>query len=117
MRISDWSSDVCSSDLICIWLLRRNDDYPQLFLTSTHTPYSERQRGGGQFWWSFRRAKERCVAELKRRGFPERARVMEQSTPHWLRHNFANCLRQVYGMDARGKIGRASCRERVCQYG
>jgi integrase len=89
-------------DQICIWLLRRNDDHPQLFLTSTHTPYSERQRGGGQFWWSFRRAKERCVAELKRRGFPERARVMEQATPHWLRHNFANCLRQVYGMDARG---------------
>lgn len=89
-------------DQICIWLLRRNDDYPQLFLTSTHRPYSERRWGGGQFWYSFRRAKERCVGELKRRGFPERARVMEQATPHWLRHNFANSLRQVYGMDARG---------------
>jgi len=26
---------------------------------------------------------------------------MAQATPHWLRHSFANNLRQVYGMDAR----------------
>src|SRR3546814_2303643 len=47
-------------------------------------------------------ARERCVAVLERRGYPERARVMAQASPNWLRHNFANTLRQVYGMDARG---------------
>lgn len=57
------------------------------------------------WWWRsvlVERAKERCVAELKRRGFPERARVMEQAMPHGLRHNLANNLRQIYGMDFRG---------------
>ena len=89
-------------DQICIWLLRRNDAHPQLFLTGAGKPYTSHRMGGGHFWYCFRRAKERCVAELKRRGFPERAGVMERATPHWLRHNFANNLRQVYGMDPRG---------------
>lgn len=89
-------------DQICIWLLRRHDDFPQLFLAHGRRPYVKNAKGGGHFWCGFRSARDRCAAELQRRGYPERARVMAQATPHWLRHNFANTLRQVYGMDARG---------------
>lgn len=89
-------------DQICIWLLQRRDDYPQLFLTQARKPYVRNVKGAGRFWHGFRVARERCTSELERRGYPERARVMAQATPHWLRHNFANNLRQVYGMDARG---------------
>ena len=89
-------------DQVCLWLLRRHDDHPQLFLTQVGKPYISTRRIGGKFGHGFRMARDRCVAELERRGYPARARVMAQATPHWLRHNFANTLRQVYGMDARG---------------
>ncbi|WP_422369077.1 tyrosine-type recombinase/integrase [Pelagibius sp.] len=89
-------------DQICMWLLRRHDDYPQLFLTPSRRPYVQNAKGGGHFWHGFRSARDRCAAELHRRGYPERARRMAQATPHWLRHSFANNLRQIYGMDARG---------------
>src|SRR3546814_4247850 len=78
MRISDWSSDVCSSDL-----LRRVDD-----------------RGRHQ------RAEHAAVGKS------------EGAALHLL-----HLERAVFGALAEiadralDKIGRASCRERVCQYG
>src|SRR3546814_2611155 len=69
MRISDWSSDVCSSDL----LKRRRG--PTIFLANRR-PFS--------------------LASVVRR--------QENRDPH---RRFAV---------AAHKIGRASCRERVCQY-
>src|SRR3546814_5921529 len=66
MRISDWSSDVCSSDRALV-----RGDGPH------HPPDGKGARGRGH----------------------------------------ALCRRAVRGADAhRRKIGRASCRERVCQY-
>src|SRR3546814_11709757 len=69
MRISDWSSDVCSSDL------------------SIHP-------GNGP-----------CPASWRTPG----ARPVEPRSQHGLRSD------AVAGSG--GEIGRASCRERVCQYG
>ena len=89
-------------DQICIWLLRRHDDHPQLFLTHVGKPYRGNARISGKIGTAFRIARERCSAELERRGYRERAEVMAQVTPQWLRHNFANTLHKVYGMDARG---------------
>src|SRR3546814_14301267 len=75
MRISDWSSDVCSSDLqgypgLALWLLLHGVGIVQL----------ERLR---RRYRKTRRAEEQWIAPL------------------------ATALQQ---------IGRASCRERVCQY-
>src|SRR3546814_4287712 len=73
MRISDWSSDVCSSDL----------EGPRYQLEQSD---AERADGIGTFSWSFVTNASRPIQESS--GFP------------------------AIGLE----IGRASCRERVCQY-
>src|SRR3546814_1913104 len=75
MRISDWSSDVCSSDLAN--LLRKN-------------------------LRSFKRWREREGVSCYR--------VYDADLPE-----YAAAI-DVYGEAEGEKIGRASCRERVCQY-
>src|SRR3546814_2915019 len=90
MRISDWSSDVCSSDLPRR-LPRRADAHPQRLWREVGAA----QEGEGQ---------------PDRRGYARRAdrdRLGQAARP------------QVQLADqgqARVEIGRASCRERVCQY-
>src|SRR3546814_2878419 len=78
MRISDWSSDVCSSDLGTAPATARAS-------TATAGPYSGRRSticSGGKDQWKSR--------DPTRNGLPSRSEGPE--------------------------IGRASCRERVCQY-
>src|SRR3546814_1037834 len=71
MRISDWSSDVCSSDLIFCWLdMICTLDDPAIMAESA----------------------DACAKNLDQVSDPETRRKL---TP---------------------EIGRASCRERVCQY-
>src|SRR3546814_14851606 len=84
MRISDWSSDVFSSDLAVA--NHRSGDRPQ--------SRSCRLRG--------------CRSRKRRRGGSEWSRLV--SVKGW---------GPPWGMElgpATGKIGRASCRGRVCQY-
>src|SRR3546814_1397706 len=80
MRISDWSSDVCSSDLK--WRVKAA--YSRRVQRSTNNelnPYPER----------------------------EHSETLEQGDP--------DILPEFIGLTELGmKIGRASCRERVCQY-
>src|SRR3546814_10367304 len=80
MRISDWSSDVCSSDLADIWTVMRHADGP---LTSYY-----------------------LLAALDRRIDTEGhiLRVPREQAV------FVDIFLRTF------KIGRASCRERVCQY-
>src|SRR3546814_4405100 len=86
MRISDWSSDVCSSDL----------------------------RGGG---WSWLVSASACViavrhyAETPTRLIPFSVAPVTSSTVRVSRSG-GQSSRQRSAI----KIGRASCRERVCQY-
>src|SRR3546814_9906475 len=81
MRISDWSSDVCSSDLgFCRHLL-------QIELQTA------RQHGNGNLLWVGRGQDELDV----------RRRLFER---------FQHGIESMAGQ----QIGRASCRERVCQY-
>src|SRR3546814_16895477 len=75
MRISDWSSDVCSSDLS---------------QSRTAAAARHRQAGGCHGRWQARRCQTRTTVLVRNR----RTRHRRQ-----------------------GEIGRASCRERVCQYG
>src|SRR3546814_9296570 len=81
MRISDWSSDVCSSDLRLCSALKQRLEAPPPLLTESRSPAKTR------------RGSEKRVLVV-RCGHCLRASVL---TPH-------------------AEIGRASCRERVCQY-
>src|SRR3546814_9688798 len=74
MRISDWSSDVCSSDLA-----------------------------------STRRNAAQCGSQLHSQAFGNGEHVLVAATAEV--HHQQIVLRQ-----GRRQIGRASCRERVCQY-
>src|SRR3546814_17947470 len=94
MRISDWSSDVCSSDLI----LRQQ-------------PLDEKEgcaKIDAQFAVPLR-GRDRVD---RRRG--EGSGIVDEDV-HFARlsGDRGDCL--VYSL-ARRQIGRASCRERVCQY-
>src|SRR3546814_6875495 len=73
MRISDWSSDVCSSDLFC--------------------PAPAAKQPGSQYQRLYRRS----------------PRVPERET--WF-----TCENRRASSPGSVEIGRASCRERVCQY-
>src|SRR3546814_7644447 len=88
MRISDWSSDVCSSDL-CIAERRAKEPL--------------------RAWWHF----EKLIILLLDPGF----RLTEAL------HCNRSFVKRKRWFDVEGnahegiwKIGRASCRERVCQY-
>src|SRR3546814_10273256 len=84
MRISDWSSDVCSSDLVA---------GPFRLLHFLLLSISERDRP----------AERRAMHQppLRQRVIADREVLGRDVVPH---HQIAD------------KIGRASCRERVCQY-
>src|SRR3546814_9219192 len=81
MRISDWSSDVCSSDLLLHWHRR-----------GTHRP-SVVSPG--------------MVVEI--------AAALPADVRGWC-HTHMSIPNMKVQPNATPKIGRASCRERVCQY-
>src|SRR3546814_11805235 len=101
MRISDWSSDVCSSDL-----RRRNgharragDSQPVTDFTEPrfdHPPRPMAQRVGAILWPSFFAA---GVATMVFFAFVDPLMLRDMTFPSMPM-----------------KIGRASCRDRVCQY-
>src|SRR3546814_13521069 len=80
MRISDWSSDVCSSDLCALGLERR----------AVRNPAPEHGRTDQELRAGTARRRRGGIGQLARR------RLL--------------CERP-------DQIGRASCRESVCQYG
>src|SRR3546814_4686639 len=86
MRISDWSSDVCSSDLVKALVERRIDVGFNRFFSD----YS------GLFWQTI--ASQRMLAAI-----PSENRLASKSSI-----SLSDLNQQ--------QIGRASCRERVCQY-
>src|SRR3546814_3971162 len=90
MRISDWSSDVCSSDLYpsrCFTAVPEKIPAPHSRRIGRGSPESELRGCGTRAAGC---GKARCVAQRR-----------------------ANTSRHTCGTN---KIGRASCRERVCQY-
>src|SRR3546814_8820449 len=87
MRISDWSSDVCSSDLIG---LPRRDDRREMIGAIA-----------GKF------IGEHHNIDLARSARDTRGAISRRNPVH--RGALHACRAQV-------QIGRASCRERVCQY-
>src|SRR3546814_4469026 len=86
MRISDWSSDVCSSDLQESGLVCGCD-------------------------FSLGYSPERINPGDKLHTVDRITKVVAGQTPE-----VASRLAAIYGRVTSGEIGRASCRERVCQY-
>src|SRR3546814_13892221 len=109
MRMSDWSSDVCSSDLnideivegvfALAGLAREIPRPPQIIAAANmrdgidHAPVDEAEPRRG---------------ESRRDAVAVRAIDIEV-------HRRAAVARRDLFIDARGEIGRASCRARVCQ--
>src|SRR3546814_5627124 len=83
MRISDWSSDVCSSDLLCIAAEGTRQDADTNACLESGSIVEKRCKESGTGYSSG------CCKEIKQ--FNER------------------------GCFCNSEIGRASCRERVCQ--
>src|SRR3546814_14310303 len=117
MRISDWSSDVCSSDLIqAICWIRRPADMARPLSMDLRERVVARHRAGESIRavasvfeiapstvskWT-RRLRETGSMGPAKFGGP-RPRLLE---PH---------RETVHALVAEREIGRASCRERVCQ--
>src|SRR3546814_14578526 len=114
MRISDWSSDVCSSDLDGTWVA-----HPALIpiareVFDAHMPgahqYDVAREDPGS---SPGQAVQVTAADLLA---PSRGTI----TRDGFDGNVEVCVRYLAAwLDGHGcvPIGRASCRERVCQYG
>src|SRR3546814_6387837 len=106
MRISDWSSDVCSSDLLF-------DPRFASLLNCWKGRSTAARRAMA------RRNGERLVAAT----IDLTATPTPQARPWWT-HLYVQVLGAIlagvllghYAPDLAVKIGRASCRERVCQY-
>src|SRR3546814_3966495 len=104
MRISDWSSDVCSSDLATVF------------------------EGPGGKWWTVYHGYENGYWTLGRQTLLAPVTWSDDGWPRFgggdLSHPIVKPLggpRTPHGMPlsddfSQDKIGRASCRERVCQY-
>src|SRR3546814_11956111 len=98
MRISDWSSDVCSSDLI--------DRHPHVAAQGMVAEWRDQVVPGKD---------PLSNAPIVRIDFTVTAAEQCQASVMLLdlEGNVAVLLDVLIGL---GKIGRASCRERVCQY-
>src|SRR3546814_16957786 len=103
MRISDWSSDVCSSDLVPS-LASRAEDVPALIR------HFQRQMPADAKC----RFDDAAMMLLMRHDWPGNVRELR---------NFVERASVLHGGETPGaeatailQIGRATCRERVCQY-
>src|SRR3546814_10451018 len=90
MRISDWSSDVCSSDLIVDGVIRVLDNPPPP--NEAGRPYRLYNIGNHR--------SEQLLRMIE---------ILEQTIGR-------KAEKQLLPMQEGDEIGRASCRERVCQY-
>src|SRR3546814_2723719 len=113
MRISDWSSDVCSSDLLGSVALplrpsmagahqMRNAGLAIAMLRLAPEPRpsdAEIARGVAEAFWP---------ARMQHLGAGPLTALLPEGTEIW--------LDGAHNIDAGLEIGRASCRERVCQY-
>src|SRR3546814_5738029 len=99
MRISDWSSDVCSSDL--------NDLSAVLGLGPGFHPLTSSPTSGAIDYIRSPLIKSRLGCLLV---------VLQLLNPH-KRIGVADAWQRGTDVDALAEIGRASCRERGCQDG
>src|SRR3546814_15948092 len=99
MRISDWSSDVCSSDLAPI------SDLAQPRFAPVAPGVDLALVVGAQHWFAMFGRVEALAVEIADRGLAAKAAAAPLAE-----HEFVRGALQFE------EIGRASCRESVCQY-
>src|SRR3546814_11527727 len=120
MRISDWSSDVCSSDLLSCPF--REDERPDWSGLPQRT--FDRQHCAGDV-----SARPRAEEDHRAANIFGRAQTASGNARNHLLLQPRNSLKEAVGhvaweearrngidVDPLRHIGRASCRERVCQY-
>src|SRR3546814_14485985 len=105
MRISDWSSDVCSSDLLTFGLLDSADQLAQ-------PPDGGVEPRGHR---ASELLKLGVLAPRRLQGFAQRL-VVATGGRRALCNARSHNLLQAVDRHLQAEIGRASCRERVCQY-
>src|SRR3546814_14763149 len=107
MRISDWSSDVCSSDLVYYRCKVADDFLPDP--DEIEALVSSRPRG-----------KVRAIVLINPNnttGATYPRELLERIVAIAARHDLLLMCDEIYdGILYDDEIGRASCRERVCQY-
>src|SRR3546814_17177522 len=105
MRISDWSSDVCSSDLTQV----ADDVLREMIYTNREFTGSEAKLLGFATH----------VADDPLAKAMELAAVIADKNPHAVRgaKRLCNMLADASDAEILQEIGRAQGRERVCQYG
>src|SRR3546814_16304685 len=110
MRISDWSSDVCSSDLDLLALagqLADADDDEQRGVFQTDDALVAERRD---------HAAEGDGADDVEQHLPHRQAEREAGLLQTLVHGEERAAHDLRYVGAGVEIGRASCRERVCPY-
>src|SRR3546814_6980063 len=106
MRISDWSSDVCSSDLVLVGDIVPDKDGP----AATEGSFLHEGGDGGALVGGARGYFQNHLAPFQ---FQSGRACSDQPEQQGLGFGAAaRRLAQVQGKE----IGRASCRERECQY-
>src|SRR3546814_19365360 len=121
MRISDWSSDVCSSDLLTSGGTVANYQALRLALALKAFPVALRAAGvpdigvPGDDWTAFNLGPDAGIALLERANAWLAAQPAREQR-RWVRAVQRPRL-EFLGMVDFFEIGSASCRERVCQYG
>src|SRR3546814_9743973 len=106
MRISDWSSDVCSSDLLAFQPFEAPDEVEAACDPRRVEAPLEAILHLRQMLLGFQRRRAPGAARLVAAG----GKLLPVRKPH------GDLDMHRLEMSGNGKIGRASCRERVCQY-
>src|SRR3546814_15655382 len=109
MRISDWSSDVCSSDLLSWWVkLADGDAIVALHDADFRRTLRRWSQGPGQL---SKLASSDGQLSGDERYFAPCTAVSEEI------FCVKGCCVATAPRPHRSQVGRAACRERVCQYG
>src|SRR3546814_281845 len=146
MRISDWSSDVCSSDLHGYAMTRFAASLLSLSITLALSPAlaappadapafdpqrlsemvktlsSDAFEGRGPATAGEKRTIDYVTSQMQAAGVQPGGDVQEDGTRAWtqavplLRSDIAGTPALSVSVDGKQQIGSASCRDRVCQY-
>src|SRR3546814_11588330 len=109
MRISDWSSDVCSSDLIGLAEERTGELVePLVALCPLANDLVGLEPG--------QRALDIVILATRQRGIGPRAARIDDRIVGGVLHVAPGAARLALGIIGRRQIGRATCRARVCSY-
>src|SRR3546814_14155746 len=118
MRISDWSSDVCSSDLVAFLVAGdQQRDRPMRTPASQVLADGGDEGGNGALHVDGTAAVKRAVTDLAGEGVDAPGGGIADR--HHVGMTGVAEVRSFIAEPGVGvvQIGRASCRERVCQYG